>query len=333
MNTQNSPQGQGGFSMQAPAQVSTKLDTVQLLPTGPNPGILYSIVDIGTHFNEHFKKKSRLIRLTFEFPLFKQLFKTTDKEVRPTVLSMEETFQMAEKSNLKKFCDGALNRVLSPEEYKNGYDIGQFLNKVMIVNIVNKPSKRDTTKIYNNIGGVQGLSEHTRASYNFEWDLVVRSNDVVGFMIDPNGACFQSEAFASFPEWLRTRIMASDEAKKYASSGGIFIPKKERQVEVQANVPTNAPPLANRTPSAMPIVNGHILRMISQDYSYEAYLGNKWTNEALVAQNHAVWDVLPTQQAEQPAAPVAPSQPQAPQAPQAPVAPVAPDSAIDEVPF
>lgn len=327
MNNQNSPQGQGSFSMQAPAQVSNKLDSVELLPAGPNPGILYSLVDMGTHYNEHFQKKSRIIRLTFEFPLFKQLFRTTDKVKRPTVLSMEETFQMAERSNLKKFCEGALGRSLNPEEYKNGYDVGQFLNKIMIVTVVNKQGKKDTTKTYNNIGSVQGLTEHSRTAYNFDWDNVVRTNDIVGFMIDPAGECFKSQTFAEFPDWIRNRILGSDEARSYVSKGGVVIEKKKREPDsgYTGQLPPNAPPPATRTPSNLPIVNGHLLTMIVEDFTYEQYLGAGHTAETLVAQGKAEWTLLPVQST--------PEAPKVPQAPLAPEAPQVPEDDPNEVPF
>jgi len=295
---------QGGFEMTIPGQVSNRRDDVKTLEQGPNVGILYSMIDLGTHYNEHFQKSSRLLRLTWEFPLLMQLFKTDDTELRPTIVSTEETFQMAERSNLKKIVDGALGRILQPHEYKDGYKIGQFLGKTMIVNIGHKPSKKDPSRIFERIQSVQGLTEHVRNSYAFDWSLIHRTNDLQGFLIDPNGACFQSDQFAKLPGWLREKIQQSDEAKAYVARGGTFIAKADYQGNQgnQGNVaqaPASAPQATQRVAQALPTAppplppapqglnlvtgaNGMQFEWLDQGYDYSAYKGQGYNDEQLV---------------------------------------------------
>lgn len=337
MSTQSA---QTPFEMTIPGQVSSRRDDVKLLEQGPNVGILYSMIDLGTHYNEHFKKSSRLLRLTFEFPLLMQLFKVDDTEKRPTVVSVEHTFQMAERSNLKKFVDGALGRILQPHEYKDGYKIGQFLGKTMIVNIGHQPGKKDPTKVYERIQTVQGLSEHVRNSYAFDWSLVQRHNDLQGFLIDPQGLCFQSDAFAKLPGFLRDKIIASDEAKAYALNGGTFIAKAEYQgnQNTTPQAPQGAPAPAQRVavaPTAPQELNlvtgtdGRQMEWLDNSFSYEQYKAQAWQDANLIADGKARYYVapVPVAPAPLPPAPQAPvPQAQVPVPPQPPVpqAPVAP---------
>jgi hypothetical protein len=121
MSTNSNSAQAPGNDFIIPNQIQKRED-IQILDVGPNPGILYQMVDLGTHYNQTFDKRSRLLKLVFEFPLLKQLFKVDDTVPRPTVVSQEYTFMLGENSNLKKVIDGAEGRVLAPHEYKNGWN-------------------------------------------------------------------------------------------------------------------------------------------------------------------------------------------------------------------
>lgn len=332
-----------GFSMTVPGQQSQRRDDIKLLEQGPNVGILYSIVDLGTHYNSFFKKSSHLIRLTWEFPLLMQLFNVNDTEERPTVVSTEETFQIAERSNLKKIIDGALGRVLQPNEYKNGYDIGQFLGKTMIVNIVNKASKKDPTKVYNNIGTIQGITEHVRNTYAFNWDMVQRHNDLQGFIIDPAGSCFQSDAFAKLPSFIRDKIMDSDEAKAYAEKGGTFIEqhkfendKPKPQAPAGTPAPVQRAPLP-QAPSSNIIVGENAVKLewLNKDFDYATMKANNWTDQLLIDNGYCKVhvEVAPAPPQAPTQAPAPPSAPPVPVAPKAPVAPLNLEDDADGIAF
>ena len=315
-----------GFSMVAPVATggARKLDSVQLLPPGANIGILYAIVDLGTHTNTHFQKPKpqRIIKFSWEFPLMKQLFNEGDTVARPTTVHKEFTYVMAEKSALKKFCDGATGRTLQEAEYKNGFDIGQFLNQMMIVNIQHNPSKKDTTKIYANYQSVQQLNEQQKSIYNIDWTLITRTNPVVGFVIDPQGTCFQSEQFTKFPEFIRAEMMKSEEGVAYASKGGVFAPKAEYKPEGQqaqqgqtqltnqnpamgsqtqmqhvqnpvaqqvASIAQAAPPVQQQAPVRK-------FEMIDTQFTFDQYKASGHTEETLVNQGLARYvEVAPVQ--------------------------------------
>jgi len=282
-DSSNGAQTQGANFM-VPNSTKQKLNTVKLLEQGPNPAILYSMVDLGTHFNKNFNKSSRLIKLIFEFPLLKQLFNEGDTVARPTVVSQEYTFMLGENSNLKKLIDGMEGRVLQPNEYRNGWNLGQYLGRVFIVTIVNKPNKQDPSIIYNNVGAVQGLTDNLRKVYAFPWEEVTRTNPLVTFFIDPKGECFRTETFAMLPKYYRETIMKSDEAIAYASAGGVFA-KYEDYKKAETTAPSQ--PQAATAPQAAPPIQrtpqvGPIKKMLVTDFTYEQYLQSGWTDELLV---------------------------------------------------
>ena len=255
-----------------------KLDNIQVLEAGPNPGILYSIVDEGTHWNKWFEKSSHTVRMIFEFPLLKQLFNEGDTEERPTVVSQEYTFVLGENSNLKKFIDGAEGRVLQPAEYRNGWNLGQYLGRIFMVDIVNKPNKKDPTIIHNNIGGVKALTDSLRSKYNFDWEQVTRTNPILSFMIDEAGKSFQSEEFTKLPNYLQKKIKESDEGIMFTNNGGIFAERADF-----ATTSSSAPPPVQRTPQASQKANEPIKKMLVTDYTYEQYKASLWTDEQLLA--------------------------------------------------
>jgi len=331
MNKQSAQTPQG-FNMRVPGQVSNRRDDIKILEQGPNVGILYSIVDLGTHYNEHFKKSNHLIRLTFEFPLLTQLFNKDDTIERPTSVSVEYSFQMAERSNLKKFVDGAVGRILQPHEYRDGFNIGQFLGNVMIINIVNQTGKKDPSKVYNKISTVQGLTEHNKSAYAFDWEMVTRTNDLVGFLIDENGTCFTTETFAKLPNFLREKLMSSEEGVAFKNRGGIFIDKSEYVAPntpvsgAQANAPAPVQRQAVSQEKVVTAENGRPLIWLDNNITYESYKAQNWTDELLVEHGHAKW-----KPADFPSpAPQAASVPKAPIVPSAPAVPAAPTAQAPE---
>lgn len=258
---------------------SKKLDNIQILEAGPNPGILYSIVDEGTRYNKYFDKTSHTVRMLFEFPLLKQLFNEGDTEERPTVVSQEYTFTIGETSNLKKFIDGAEGRSLQPAEYRNGWNLGQYLGRIFMVDIVNKPNKKDPSIIYNNIGSVKALTDSLRNKYNFEWEKVTRINPILSFMIDPDGKCFESEAYTKLPPYLRKKTKESDEGIRFENNGGLFADRKQ----FKSTDATEAPIQRKATPPATKTdPNAPIKKMLVTDYTYEEYKASDWTDEQLV---------------------------------------------------
>ena len=265
-----------------PNSSKKKNENIQILEAGPNPGILYAIIDQGTAYNKHWDKTSRTLRLIFEFPLLKQLFNEGDTEERPTVVSQEYTFILGETSNLvKKFINGAEGRILNKSEYRNGWDLSQYLGRTFIVDVVNRPNKKDASIIHNNIGEVKALTDALKSRYNFDWAAVTKTNSLVAFIIDPEGKNFATQSYATLPPYIKTKLQASDEGIRYANNGGVFA---ERDTTKKANDPsagTQAAPPVKREAVA-PQDNAPIKKMLVTDFTYEQYLASGWDDAALI---------------------------------------------------
>jgi hypothetical protein len=248
--------------------------------------------------------------------------------MKPTTVHKEFNYIMAEKSGLKKFCDGAGGRALQKAEYDNGYNIGQFLNQMMIVNIKHNLSKKDATKTYANYESALQLNEQSKVMYAVDWSLIVRTNPVVGFLIDPAGTCFQSEQFTKFPPFIREEMMKSEEGVAYAAKGGVFAPKAEyvaqgqapmgqQQIGQVAPIQTVVPlqvaqtiPLAQTAPMTQTAPLGQVAQpvavapvavapqrrfeMIDTQFTFDQYKGAGHTEATLVAEGKARYvDVAP----------------------------------------
>jgi hypothetical protein len=224
----------------------------------------------------------------FEFPLFKQLFYETDTELRPTARNKEFNFILAENSNLKKFIDVAEERVILESEYRYGYNLGKYIGKVFIVDIFNKPSKKDPAIVYNNIGMIRPASEHIRQSYSFDWEKVVKFNEPNAFLIDDAGTCWNSEAWKKVPPKIREQIKRCDEAQAHLQRGGMIWDKSNENSEAPVKrEPSVQKPTIPSAPAPAPIPTTGNVQMIATDYTYEQYIASGWTEEQLVANGKA----------------------------------------------
>ena len=238
------------------------------------------------------------MRLIFEFPLLKQLFNEGDTEARSTVVSQEYTFMLGETSNLKtKIIDGAEGRIVPKSEYKNGWSIGQYLGRTFIVDIINRPKKDDPTIIYNNIGSIKGLTDKLRTTYNFDWESVVRTNDLLSFMIDEKGECFRTEEFTKLPDYLQKMIKESEEAVRYANNGGAFATREQFTNNGTGQAPKAAPPIQRAPVSS----TEPIKQMLVTDFTYEEYIASNWTDDLLVA--HGKMEIIQPPKVATPPAP------------------------------
>lgn len=219
------------FTVSSPQSENPKLENLQLLETGPNPCILYSIIQLGKHFSEYQGKKSDYpsdyIHLIFEFPLLKQLFRANDTEKRPTVLSLTEKFMIVEKSNLTKIVSGMLGRALNVDDFKNGVNLTQFLGKTFIVDIENKTSKNG--KVYSNIvkTSFKPATPRNKSVYVFEWDKIIQTNENFTFSMKDYSKALTSKEFTFIPPWIREKIMDSEECKSFIADGGKVAEKKD----------------------------------------------------------------------------------------------------------
>lgn len=344
MSTENvnfvAPQGQISQSFTAPdtggGSSRVKNENVQLMPSGPNPGIIYAIVDLGTQtvqYGNSEPEQKRQLYVGIEFPQLKQFFYVGDTEARSTVVSDElNMFITAENSNIRHFIHAVEGRNLTNDEAKT-FNLFSLIGKKVVVDIEHKISKR-TNQPYMNVRGYSTLNNNFNIPQDFGLTL-----DPMAFAIDCDatgnviGNNFRTENFAKLYNFIKTKVLASKEAKDYAQRGGQFAKMPESSENQQSSSPTfqNAQQSQAQTQSA-PVsqaVQGNMNQPqatnagIPMGYQMKdpngapisSYIQSGWSIDQLI--QHGVLVKTP-QVPQAPAVPQAPQVPQVPQVPQSP---------------
>lgn len=360
MSTENvnfvAPQGQINQSFTAPdtggGSSRVKNENVQLMPSGPNPGIIYAIVDLGTQTVQYGNSEPEMKRQLYvgiEFPQLKQFFYVGDTEARSTVVSDElNMFITAENSNMRHFIHAVEGRNLTNDEART-FNLFSLIGKKVVVDIEHKISKR-TNQPYMNVRGYSTLNNNFNIPQDFNLTL-----DPMAFAIDCDatgnviGNNFKTENFAKLYNFIKNKVLASKEAKDYAQRGGQFAKMPESSDNQQSSSPTFQNAQQAQTQSAQ--VPQAVQNNMSQPQAtslppnagipmgYEmkdpngapiaSYIQSGWSIDQLI--QHGV--LIKTPQA--PQAPAVPQAPQAPQPPQVPQAPADGNLSLDpnDAPF
>lgn len=280
----------------APVGDSKKLDNVELIHPGSQLCTLYSMCDIGTQDGGNFGPKHK-INFAFEFPQHMRVFYEGD-DPKPSAIFCTETFSMAESANLrKKWVQPMIGKVLTDDQAAE-FDISSLLGKHFVATIVHSPDGK-----WANIQSISPLDDRNMLMFSLPSPNMQQINPTSFFALSQG---FESNAFANLPNFLRDKVMASEEAKKHKASGGKFA-EQATNTSSSGNASSPTPPASS---------NG--LVWLSKDYTYETMKAGGWTDEQLIANGYAKKNepVAPPAPVAAPAPPV-----QTPQPPQAPAAP------------
>lgn len=164
----------------------------QLHPPGTVAAICYSIIDLGTHYNEKFKKSDRLVRIYFETA-------ETMEDGRPFSIQQRFTLSHHEKSRLRaaleswygqRFENAALDKA-------GGFNLAKLLGRPALLNIAHSPDGK-----YANILTISPLPKGMQPP--------VAKNKQVLFTLNN----YTPEELEALPEKTREFIMQSDEMTK-----------------------------------------------------------------------------------------------------------------------
>ncbi len=272
-----------------------KRSGVQLLNHGVNLGVIYGLVDLGTHmtsFKGEAPKEQRKLKIMFEHPQLKQLFYEDDNVPRSSASSKDCTFSINEKSFLKILIDAVVGQTQSVENAVK-YNVAELIGKRVGVNIAHTPKKDNPTVFYENVVGVMSANG-LAVPHPFEPE-----NKPQFFFIDNAGNNFMTQNFADLPKYFRDKIKESKEGKAYANRGGKFAENPKQENGQQQQGQRVQQPQANAAPVTM---------TATAQYTREQYHASNWSDQQLVDAGFAVWN-----------APVQPAAPSGPQQPQAPV--------------
>jgi len=160
----------------------------------------YSMVHLGT-IEETIMgatKKLNKVRITWELPTELKVFKEENGE-QPQIISKEFTLSLHEKSTLRGFLKNWRGKDFTDEEAK-AFDITVLVGIPCMLNITHK-AKKDGSGVYAEIGSVSKLPKGL--------ECPAQINDSFVFTYEE----FDQEKFNSLPEFMRNKMVMSEEYK------------------------------------------------------------------------------------------------------------------------
>jgi len=160
------------------------------------------VIDLGTQTIEYMGelKQSRKVRLAFETPTEKKIFKEENGE-QPYMLSKEYTLSLGDKANLRADLESWRGKTFTQEELE-GFDLANILWIPCMITVTHQTSK-DGQKTYARITGISKIMKWMECP-----DAI---NPLVFFSIED----WNDEVFATFSDYLQDKIYASLEGEKH----------------------------------------------------------------------------------------------------------------------
>ena len=185
------------------------------IATGNYPARCYSMVHLGS-IEENILgtiKKLNKVRITWELPTELKVFKE-EKGEQPHVISKEFTLSLHEKATLRGFLKNWRGKDFTDEEAKS-FDIEKLVGAPCMLNITHK-TKKDGSGVYAEIGSVSAMPK----------GFVCPDAINIPFIFTYEN--FDEAKFNSLPEFMKNKMINSDEYK-LATTGGreIESPKEE----------------------------------------------------------------------------------------------------------
>lgn len=179
---------------------------VDPIPEDSHLGRCIGMYDIGTQYNEKWKKHTRKVVLSFELPEVRLQFEKENGEKvdTPRVASKEYGLSLHKKANLRADLVSWRGKDFTAEEEK-GFDVSAVLGHPVMVTIANKKSG---DKVYSNIVGLGKPHKSIKFPDQELESLMFSFEDCDTYekmmeIIDADG----------FPEWIKNKIEQSKEYK------------------------------------------------------------------------------------------------------------------------
>jgi hypothetical protein len=173
---------------------------ITIIPEGSHVAILYSIVDLGTQEVEwqgQIKYQAK-VRLTFELPNETKEFEGVEK---PLVIGAEYTLSLSDKARLKPVIEGIRGKRLTDEEIANfsSDDFSNLVGKSCMLSVLHTHKDGAT---YANIASVSPVPKGMTVPKQFNESTIYEVSEG------------QSDKFKALPEFMRNKIMKSQEMNR-----------------------------------------------------------------------------------------------------------------------
>lgn len=172
----------------------------QLVPAGSHVARCIWVIDLGTQ-QEEFQGKPRIqhkCRLGFELPENLAVF-SEEKGEEPFFVGKEYTLSLDPKANLRKDLESWRGKQFNEDEAKR-FDLEKLLGVPALVTITHGTSGT-SKKTYSKITGISPLPRAMTCP--------PRILDTIFYSVDMGN----SDAFKKLPEWIKEKIMESNEWK------------------------------------------------------------------------------------------------------------------------
>lgn len=168
----------------------------QPIEPGMYQAICYGIIDLGTHFDETWKKSRHKVCIQWEIPEIRIELERDGQTIdAPRITSKQYPLSLHEKSGLRKDLESWRGRAFTAEELR-GFDLAKLLGVNCLLNIVHQT--KDNGKTYANIAGIVPL---------MKGQPVLKPETPLCYFALADGDPIPPEV----PKWCVEQIMSSDE--------------------------------------------------------------------------------------------------------------------------
>jgi hypothetical protein len=157
------------------------------------------MIHIGT-IEENYAGETKLqnkVRIGWELPTELKVY-SEEKGEQPKVIGKEYTLSLNEKSNLRKMLASWRGKDFTEEEAKR-FDITVLVGKPCMLNIIHKPSQKDPSIVYEEIGSISPMPK----------GFACPDPITPPFVLDYEN--FDTTMFEALPDFIRDKIKKSQE--------------------------------------------------------------------------------------------------------------------------
>jgi hypothetical protein len=196
----------------------------ELIPADNYIARCYKMIEIGTVEEVILGEKKILhkVRIGWELPTELRVF-DKEKGEQPLVIDKEYTLSMNEKANLRKDLKSWRGKDFTEEEARS-FDITKLIGAPCMINIIHKPSKKDPSKVYEEIAGITPMPKGVPCPEQINRSFVLSYDN------------FDVELFEMLPDFIKNKMMASVEYQAVKNPNSTTIPTSP-EAEDESDLP------------------------------------------------------------------------------------------------
>ena len=174
----------------------------ELIPAGNYIARCYQMIEIGTVKTvfQGQEKTLHKVRIGWELPTELKVF-NPEKGEQPCVISKEYTLSLNEKATLRKMLASWRGKDFT-EEQARAFDITVLVGVPCMLNIIHKPSEKDPTTIYQEIGSVSPMPRGMAAPEAINPPFVLSYDN------------FDMAGFETLPDFIKDMMKTSEQYTK-----------------------------------------------------------------------------------------------------------------------